>query len=410
MTTELRWGAATDVGLVRTINQDRMLCEFPVFMVADGMGGHTAGEVAAQLAVDTMRAELQNVSPILRQDVANAVMTANHLILTEAEIHPDYRGMGTTITGICVTSDPDTGDEQLTIVNVGDSRTYVLRMGELIQLTKDDSVVGEMIRLGLIDESEAETHAKRHMVTRALGVAEDLVVSTDIVVPLQGERFLICSDGLLREVPHNQVAGVLRRINDPAEAAKELVTMAVAKGGSDNTTVVIVDVANDGGRAQRASGSVPTPLTGYGADLDAVTVDAENGLRTSTVLANATTPAAPTRKTAKPLVTWRVVALIVALLVLLAGAYLGLGLYATSGAVITVDRQGEAPEQQLLVVSKGRQGGVLWWDPQVVSRTGVSLAQLRPEDRQQFLNGRQVASVETATQLIANLQISAGSR
>jgi protein phosphatase len=412
MTTELRWGSASDVGLVRSVNQDRILCDFPIFIVADGMGGHTAGEVAAQLAVDTIRQELASVSPISRQSVADAVVVANHLILNTAELNPDYRGMGTTITGICVTTNDETSEDELAIVNVGDSRTYVLRMGELIQLTHDDSVVGEMVRLGLIDESEAETHAKRHMVTRALGVTDDLVVTTDVVLPLAGERFLICSDGLLRDVPHNQVAGVLRRINDPSEAARELVTLAVAKGGSDNTSVIVVDVVNDGGRAEKASKSTASVLSSYGKDVTA-SVKADDLSVTPGSAASKTDHKEPkTRRprSSRPALTWRVLALVVAVLTIFTAAYVGLNWYATNGAVITVQQRGTELDQQFLVVSRGREGGVLWWQPEIVNTSTTTLADLRPEDRQQFLDGRQVASVEAATELIATLQLSAGSR
>ncbi len=239
----LRAGASTSAGRVRTNNQDRFLIiDDRLFIVADGMGGHVGGEVAAQLTVETL-ARLGPGDDVLSADsVIAQVETANRGILTRARSEPDLRGMGTTLTGIAVIEGDDTTPALLLVINVGDSRTYWLRGGDLEQLSEDHSVVGELQREGKLTAVDARTHKSRSVLTRALGVEPDVECDVLEIVPIVGDRFLICSDGLPTELTDQTIAATLRQLRDPQEAAAALVREAVDHGGRDNVTVIVVDV------------------------------------------------------------------------------------------------------------------------------------------------------------------------
>ncbi len=241
----LRAGASTNAGRVRTNNQDRFLIvDDRLFIVADGMGGHVGGEVAAQLTVETL-ARLGPSEGTLRADeVVAQVETANLGILTRARNDPDLRGMGTTLTGIAVVEGDATAPALLLVINVGDSRTYWLRGGDLEQLSEDHSVVGELQREGKLSAVDARTHKSRSVLTRALGVEPDVECDVLEIVPIVGDRFLICSDGLPTELSDQTIAATLRQLRDPQEAAAALVREAVDHGGRDNVTVIVVDVVS----------------------------------------------------------------------------------------------------------------------------------------------------------------------
>jgi PPM family protein phosphatase len=258
-------GACTNAGRVRSQNQDRYLViENSLFIVADGMGGHVGGEVAAQITVDALATLAAEPEPLLAVDsVLRKVETANKSILQRSETEPDLRGMGTTVTGIAVVEGDDTAPALLLVVNVGDSRTYWLRNGELEQLSDDHSVVGELIREGKITATEARTHKSRSVLTRALGVEYNVECDVLEIVPIVGDRFLICSDGLPNELADPTIAAILRQLRDPQEAANELVREAVDHGGRDNVTVVVVDVVEglDGHGIKPTMGTAKVPLT-----------------------------------------------------------------------------------------------------------------------------------------------------
>ncbi|MDQ3147546.1 MAG: Stp1/IreP family PP2C-type Ser/Thr phosphatase, partial [Actinomycetota bacterium] len=258
----LRVGSATDTGLVRSVNQDAALVgeDEQVFAVADGMGGHAAGEVASEVALRALRAYAQ---PTV-EGMVRAVRMANQAVLDRAEDDPELRGMGTTLTTLSlVRTEPD-GEgpgsgieaELLLITNVGDSRVYLFRDGELTQVTVDHSLVEDLVREGRLPPEEARTHPQRNIVTRVLGNEPDVEVDPFPVVPRRGDRFVLCSDGLFSELTDDRIAGVLRRLKDPTDAARDLVRLANDAGGRDNITVVLVDVVEDGGRAGAASAAL----------------------------------------------------------------------------------------------------------------------------------------------------------
>jgi protein phosphatase len=238
---ELRWGATTDSGLVREANEDAYVSEPLVFAVADGMGGHRAGEVASEIASRIVRERLSSGAPNVDVVVA-AVLEANAAIFHAAHSNAAQQGMGTTVTALVVLSATADDSEQLALVNVGDSRTYLHRDRELTRITVDHSYVQELVATGHITEAEARTHPRRNIVTRALGIEPTVRVDAWVLPIVQGDRFILCSDGLVDEVPDHEIADVAGGMPDPQRAADELVAMANRHGGRDNVTVIVVDV------------------------------------------------------------------------------------------------------------------------------------------------------------------------
>ena len=248
--TALRTGAATDVGRVRTNNEDQLLVAETLFAVADGMGGHAAGEVASQAAIELVEDKFR--SDPTADGLIAATQHANREIYAQADSDSALRGMGTTLTAAALV-DKGGGESLLVVVNVGDSRAYLLRDGELARVTDDHSVSEELVRSGQLSEEDAATDNRRHVLTRVLGMESEVAVDRFDLDPFRGDRLLLATDGLTNEVPDAEIASVLRRIEDPGEAARELVRRAKSAGGSDNITVVIVDVLDDEGRVAEAT-------------------------------------------------------------------------------------------------------------------------------------------------------------
>ncbi len=266
--TVLRSGSATDVGRVRSSNQDVSLEEPDLFAVADGMGGHVGGEVAARVAVDTLRASFRKQPTV--EGLRRAVAEANRDVWRKGQVESGLRGMGTTLTATALVRDPG-GRQVIALANVGDSRAYVYSRGQVIQITADHSLAEERVRQGEMTEAEAQVHPQRHILTRALGVSSDVDVDLWELHLTDGDRILLCSDGLTNEVDDQQIQRVLASTSDPQEAARALVRAAVDHGGNDNVTVVVADVVSaeesaggpEGGRSRHpvggsAGGDAPT--------------------------------------------------------------------------------------------------------------------------------------------------------
>lgn len=236
------WGSATDVGLVRQHNEDSFLAQFPVFLVADGMGGRAAGEVASGLTSIRFR-ELAGNGHITVDEVNQALVEANERVLDQSSQAEQLEGMGTTAVGLIHVH--ERSQELWLIFNVGDSRLYRLHQGTFEQVTTDHTEVQEMIELGSISTEEAKVHPLRHVITRAIGTDDSVEPDIWLLTPVPGERFLLCSDGLTGEVTDGDIADVLSDESDPTLAATRLVERAVAAGGHDNVTVVVVDVFAD---------------------------------------------------------------------------------------------------------------------------------------------------------------------
>lgn len=227
------WAARTDVGRIRTGNEDRYAAVVPLFAVADGMGGHEGGEVASAIVADALESAASPDSD--GTALADAVMRANDAIRSTTHKRPELAGMGTTCTALLVS------DRRLSVVHVGDSRAYRFRHGRLEQLTDDHSLVAGLVRDGLLTEEQAAADDRRHIVTRALGVGDEVHLDRLEVDLEPGDRLLVCSDGLSGQVDDPTIAAILAAEPDPGRAADRLVELANAAGGIDNVTVVIVD-------------------------------------------------------------------------------------------------------------------------------------------------------------------------
>lgn len=229
-------GAATDVGIRRKINEDSMVTAHPVFLVADGMGGHEAGEVAsaAALAAFTPLLGLQSVHV---DEVVGALRAARQSV--DALDGGPRGGAGTTLAGVLVSQ--HNGDGYWLIVNLGDSRTYRLADGVLEQISVDHSVVQELVDAGEMTEEEAVSAAGRNVITRALGAGSESDADFWMLPANLGDRMLVCSDGLSGELDAAAIGHVLTSVTDPQEAADRLVYEAIVHGGRDNVTAIVVD-------------------------------------------------------------------------------------------------------------------------------------------------------------------------
>lgn len=253
-----RGWALSDVGLKRDHNEDSFLCnnEVGLFAVADGMGGHLGGEKASRMAVEVLETEItrgislgvtrtnedipivgDGVHPVAKS-MRNAVNEATRTIWQTAQVHPEYSGMGTTMTGLLMHRD------RATICHVGDSRAYLYRHGQARQLTEDHSWIAEQIRAGFIDPDDLIAARFRNIITRSVGF-EPTVEPDLLTLPVEaGDCFLLCSDGLSNYFTPEEIGNVLAT-HFYAEACKTMIDMANARGGDDNITVVAVYLSND---------------------------------------------------------------------------------------------------------------------------------------------------------------------
>jgi serine/threonine protein phosphatase PrpC len=256
--------AASDTGLHRHANEDSFLVSPPVFVVADGMGGAQAGEVASQLAVETFHGELGSGRPeeLLRQRVE----AANGQIHRLARTDPSLAGMGTTLTAAVVVPDSD----EVVVGHVGDSRIYRLRGDSLEQLTRDHSLVEEMRRKGQITDEQAESHPQRSIITRALGPEPIVQVDVQTVAAVEGDLFLLCSDGLTTMLDDGRIKTLLLGATSLEAAAKALIAEANRAGGRDNITVVLFRLGGEGGGP--VAGSRPGPRSGGATAVEPVTM------------------------------------------------------------------------------------------------------------------------------------------
>ncbi len=227
--------AATDVGKVRTVNEDSYYVpaageEF--VMVADGMGGHQAGEVASSIAVEEISKWLKIAPRPSEEALRHALTEANLRIYRESRSDIHKAGMGTTLTVLWF----DQGSAYL--LHVGDSRAYLIRNGVAIQITRDHSVVGEMVERGELTPEQARVHPQRNFITRCLGASGDLEPDIARLVSREGDIWLLCSDGLSNYVKSQELAGVMSGEGTHDEHVRTLVQMALDRGGADNITVV----------------------------------------------------------------------------------------------------------------------------------------------------------------------------
>ena len=342
---KLAWGASSHVGMVRQQNEDAFVAESNVFAVADGMGGHNAGEVASALAVEGLRrAAAAGFSAA--EGLIAAINTTNATIHEASGGLSEQRGMGTTLTALVPLPATDGEPQRVVVANVGDSRIYLWRGDELKQVSADHSYVQELLSEGLITAAEARIHPRRNIVTRALGIEGDVNADSWVLPMVVGDRYVLCSDGLVDEVDDDEIAAILRASTNPQVAADHLVRVANDHGGRDNTTVVVVDILAD-----TATTSTTVPES------------------------SAPSPGEPAAHVAASARQRRVLVGVALVAVLALSVLSAVGWYARDGYFVGFAGQGE---QAQLVVFKGRANHILWFRPTIEIDSGVARQEIFP--------------------------------
>jgi protein phosphatase len=367
---KLKWGASTDTGMVRQQNEDSFLAEENLFVVADGMGGHNAGEVASALAVTTLKSGGRMGINTMEQ-FRELVLAANTAIYTASLDDNSQSGMGTTLTALSIVAGVE---PKVLVANVGDSRTYLLRNGALTRLSVDHSYVQELVNEGIITPEEARVHPRRNIVTRALGIDRSVAVDVFSHTVRTGDRIVLCSDGLVDEVADAEILKVLGQHTDPQETAEALVMVANANGGRDNTTVIVVNVLDD------ISEPIELPVV-------------EDPTKPMEVLADVAISKKRKRMTVGVILFWSV------LVSLVAGTVAIVGMYARSGYYIGFNTSDH------VVVYRGRVGGVLWFEPTVDTETELTGAELPDDVLRDVALNRTFTSSSLARQFLSLVEV-----
>lgn len=375
-------GAITDTGQVRKANEDSLLVdnELFVFAVADGMGGHNAGEIASATAIETLRASVAGGIGI-----EEAIKRANSAVRKKATSDSELSGMGTTITVLGFTK-----DGELSIAHVGDSRAYVLHRdiidstsstqkikGELVRITKDHSLVEELVQAGQITEEEANVHPRRSVITRALGIEDEVDVEISEIPFLKNDRYLLCSDGLTSMVRDDEILSVLKSYESPNDCANELVSRANSHGGTDNITVIVLDVINS-----------------------KIEMPEKINVAISQSTPDVVMPKNLSRKGRIPFIS-RIIISFLAVIALCFGIYLTASHYAHSGYYL------DQKDGQVVIMS-GHLGGVMIWDPQVDTETGIAYKDLSPADKQLVTRHTRFNSKSEATKRVERARLNIG--
>jgi PPM family protein phosphatase len=386
--------SATHAGRIRTSNEDRALVAENLVAVADGMGGHVGGEIAAEMAVERFASDYDLATGL--EGLIAAARRANRAVYQRSEAEPTLRGMGTTLTAAALVR--ENGQEVLHVINIGDSRAYFLEGNRVIQISEDHSLAEEMVRHGELTPEMALVHPHRHIITRAVGIEAEIGVDAFSFEAHSGMRLLVASDGLTNEVNDQEIAAILSIHLDREEAAATLLQTALAHGGSDNITVIVADVLDEAANeavnldiASRGGASaVPlaesvlptvTPFTeavlppGSRFHDDAGTTPAGRRVpgaasvsrppRRSRPGSPAPVRSAPARRRER-VVTLRAVLFVIALLCIL-GGIAGFTLWFNRGTYFVGINDGH------VTIFEGRPGGFLWFKPTVVRETSLPI-------------------------------------
>jgi protein phosphatase len=342
--TRWRYAAATDVGLVRETNQDAIFADDTLAIVADGMGGHAAGEVAAAMTVDAITTGFLQRPTV--EGLLGAVEAANRDVLLDAKANPERFGMGTTVMVVGLTHDV-AGVTTPTMLHVGDSRAYQLRDGALRQLSADHSVAEEWVRMGRLTPEEALTHPRRHQLTRAIGVDDNVEIDVMSLHVQAGDRILLCSDGLSNELDPDRLSELASASGPLEETVQNLVNAARMAGGRDNISVVLLefDDAHEPERTINSTMSSAPPSVA------------------------STVPSRP-RKSG-PRFTWRVAAGMVVLAAVVYAFFFIMHWYAYSTYYL-------AQDGKYIGVYEGQPNGVLWYKPRLAVTTTYFYKHLLP--------------------------------
>ena len=369
-------GAATDTGKARSANQDNFFTGAALFVVADGMGGHNGGEIASQIAVESL-ADADTVGSI--DDLILRVQAANDSIVGQARDNPELRGMGTTVTMLADIK--RAGPNRLGIANVGDSRLYRVTDSGLHQHTEDHSLVEALVRDGRLTRAEAAVHPQRNVVTRALGIDEKVLVDAWELIPVVGDRYVLCSDGLFGEIHESEIHEVLQFTSSPQDAADDLVQRAVAAGGRDNVTVVVVDILDADSfddmpddrvtdvRKALPDGVLKTEKPSaaeHAAEMAAQADPHPDSIRGEVVPA---------------VVTWRMGAFIAVVIAVLIGMVAVVIVIGRSGYTVVEGDNGT------VAILKGQEDGFLWFDPTLEFESEIEVNDLPSADRADVREG-----------------------
>ncbi|MEO9181168.1 MAG: PP2C family serine/threonine-protein phosphatase [Acidimicrobiales bacterium] len=351
--THWRYAEATDTGLVRQSNQDAVFVDDSLAIVADGMGGHAAGEVASEMTIQLLREGFRADSSV--DGLYNAINTANVSVLNDARDNPNHFGMGTTVIALGLTLD-DEGVSSPTLCHVGDSRAYQLRDGALRLLTEDHSVAEEWVRMGRLTPEEAAVHPRRHQLTRGVGVEDTIAVDVMSVNAQTGDRLLLCSDGLSNELDNDTLARLASNPFTLEESVTQLVNAAKEAGGRDNITAVLLEFD----------------------DVTATTSPIKRTMSSGTPpVAKAQKAGATGRRRTRRRITWRAPAVLVIIAAVVAGAYFIVHWYAYSTYYLGNDAG-------TVAIYQGQPNGVLWFKATRVFDTSYSVNTLRPGDQTQL--------------------------
>lgn len=377
--TRFAWGAASDTGRVRQANEDSFLVVDGLFAVADGMGGHQAGEVASHLALESLQSGFSAAGTDV---LVRAVEGANRALVDRSAEDPELAGMGTTLVAMALVD--AAGRDAIGVVNVGDSRLYLLSEGELTQITEDHSLVASMERQGRLTAAEAAVHPQRNILTRALGIDGSVLVDSWEILPVVGDRYLICSDGLFNEVDESRIAATLRRLADPDEACRELIRLANESGGRDNITCVVVDIVDDAGRDPEADPTHRVRSSHTGGDLTVADADLSESRapRSLGVIRSS--------------FTWRVAVFIAAFVFVILAGFAFIWWTGTKTWFVGVDGDRVA-------IFHGKPGGVLWIDPSLAEDSELLVDNVPASALLDVRNGVEQPSLSAARTYIDNL-------
>ena len=241
----MKFDAVSNVGKVRNNNEDSYYISdeenFPLFIVADGIGGHNFGEIASKMAVDVIKNSIKSIDHYenldeLESDMIKAISNANNEVYNMSNSAEEYAGMGTTLTALYVYFD------SILIGHVGDSRTYAINSREIRQLTEDDTIVNRLLKLGEITQSEAQNHPKKNIITNAIGTDSSIDISLIQYNYGKGEYILMCTDGLTDMATNEEILNTINEHKIPSKISAKLLEIALEAGGKDNITLIIIQV------------------------------------------------------------------------------------------------------------------------------------------------------------------------
>ena len=371
--TTVSCGASTHVGKVRKNNQDSFGFNDYLFVVADGMGGHLGGEVASDLAVKTVINVFESSGKLKRKKIKrnqsgllDAVEQANHQIIQTATEDSSLKGMGTTLCAVML-GVQENESPAFVIANIGDSRVYQFSNENLKQTTEDHSLVADLVRAGELTTQEAARHPQRNVLTRALGI--DAASKTDIyeLAINDGDKYLLCSDGLFNELSEVRITEILTKISDPQIASEMLVNEAVEAGGHDNVTAMVLTVQS--------------------------TFINKNELTKTKLNPNIKMKG----KNRKRKINWRVAGFFLTLFTFIGIGIGSMWIYAHQGWYV-------GAYQEKVEIFQGRPEGLLWFQPRIIGIDGPSISTLRELDQSLVLEVIEVSSRQEAEDVVNRLE------